>query len=1160
MSGREITDPALIAELEKGAQSGDDVVVQALIDGRMSFPTDGRALNKPYWQNLVRQVSAKDPTFDTIDYKARSRTRQAFTSGKEAQNITSFNTLLHHIGTLEKAAGELDNYGGVFTPLNSIANRASETTGSPKLTTFRTARDAVAREAVRAFRGVGGTGADVEETVRNIPENGSPEQIRASVKTLADLLRGRIQSLGEQYTAGMGKTSDGINLLDDEAKDVLGRLSPAERRDDQAGGAAAGTNGGQPPSGSPKPPAGNIDIGFGDRSAADANGRPSQSDAYVREVNQGIRDGSIADVDALTAVMAKYGASPPDRQKLVDMFEALKKGAPFGGANPLEYAVDISDDRGKSAVGDTVKAFARGVPAVLGLDDEVNAAADVVLDGADWSQSLSRERAIRNYDEDNHFWARLGGEVVGGMGIEAGIARAAPALTAEAAARIAGRSMIRAGGTRAEALRAANQAYAIRLTQQGAAIGGIQGVGSSDGGIGNRVLGGVAGTVIGGAVGGATGKVAGRFRTLMDARTRAVRQPQVNEAAEIVSLADQQGISIMPQDVGGPGVGRMTQSAAQTPFGSKVVREASDRLYDSFRNRVATVGGEADTLADVGGTLKARSAALAEREGARAENTSAAVQDAVGVPDDPTGAGQIVHRGVNRFMDETADRANQLYARVPIPAASEANVSATRGMLRDLNAGMRSNPELGAMFESPRLQGYLRALTPRTDEQTGEVMHAGTLSWQDLQEFRTRVGDMLDDPRLSDKIAPRQLRALYGALSEDMEATARGQGENALRSWRRANTYYAARMRRVNDTLSMVVGDRRDTTPNEAMAKLQTMLRTGSGENAASFGRVMRSIPTEDARVVRATIVNDIRGSRQFDAAELAKRWDQLSERGKSALLPETGLRSIMDDAADRAASSSRDPLAKLSGEQAYLSLEKLANNRGDSAEFRRRLAALSPSEASAVRSLFVNRMGLAGAGAQNAEGDAFSIARFLTRWNDLTPQAKHTLFGDAEMRNDMNALATIAERVKGSEKLRGHSNTGGIDIANKTGMGLASAVIALATGHPIVAAGLAAPPLYQRLSAEVLTSKAMLRWLARTPKKPNVAAQRAHIQQLGKIASAEPAIANEVLQFQTRLRSAFASPLPTQIAAEERLDRRPAPEQGRRADQPSQQLGASAH
>jgi hypothetical protein len=163
-------------------------------------------------------------------------------------------------------------------------------------------------------------------------------------------------------------------------------------------------------------------------------------------------------------------------------------------------------------------------------------------------------------------------------------------------------------------------------------------------------------------------------------------------------------------------------------------------------------------------------------------------------------------------------------------------------------------------------------------------------------------------------------------------------------------------------------------------------------------------------------------------------------------------------------------------------------------------------------------------------------------------------------MRNDMNALSTIAERVKGSEKLRGFSNTGGIDIANKTGMGLVSAVLAFATGHPIVGLGLAAPSAYQRLSAEVLTSKAMLRWLSRAPKKPNVGAQRAHIERLGKIASAEPAIANEVLQLQSRLRSAFASPLPTKIAAEERLDNRPEPEQQRPANYPPDQLRTPAH
>lgn len=656
-------------------------------------------------------------------------------------------------------------------------------------------------------------------------------------------------------------------------------LSPKPQQKDGQGSADqpaanASATRGTPPAARPIDPSGQGDIGFASRDAAEANSRPDGSDAYVREVNAGIASGTIKSTDDLIAVAAKYNFSFPDRAAVDKTFEALKKGARFGGASPAEMPVDISADRGKSAVGDTVKAFARGIPAVVGLDDELNAGADVLLNGADWKQSLARERAIRNYDEDNHFWARLGGEIVGGGGIEAGIARAARALTAETAARVAARSMMRAGGTRTEAITAANQAYAIRLMQQGAAVGGVQGAGASDGGFVDRAAGGVAGTAIGAAIGGATGKVAGRFRTLMEARKQGATQPAVSQAAEIARLADEQGISILPQDIGGPGVGRMTQGAAQTPFGGRVISEASERLYNSFRNRVSAVGGDADTLADVGGTMKGRSAALAEREGIRADDTSGAVQRAVGSPDDMTGAGQVVQRGVARFMDETADRASQLYARVPIPGGAEATVGATRGVLRDLNAGMRSNPELGAMFESPRLQGYLRALTPRTDDQTGEVTHTGTLSWQDLQEFRTRVGDMLDDPRLSDKIAPRQLRALYGALSDDMEATARGQGENALRYWRRANTYYAARMKRVNDTLSMVVGERRDKTPNEAMAKLQTMLRAGSGDDAASFGRVMRSIPTEDAQIVRATIVNDMRGGRQFDPAELSKRSD----------------------------------------------------------------------------------------------------------------------------------------------------------------------------------------------------------------------------------------------------------------------------------------------
>lgn len=985
-----------------------------------------------------------------------------------------------------------------------------------------------------------------------------PKEIRRNLTTRRGLVQKALQRT-TKFLQAQGYNPDAIAALAGEYAPELGATTADPRRDDDQEAAvlqSAGGNG-MLPSGAPDQGG---SLAFNDELPAQVANplelRPEQTAAMQALVQSG------ASADAIIALGRTFGANIT--QENAGALQRYYSDPANRGVVPT-VTVDNTVkpvDAGDGAAGAAARGAANAL--TLGFMDELGAVGDTIGAGGTYSDNLNRRRGQELHDEQEHGASRLVGQFVGGLplgGIEF--------MGARQAARAVGIAAIRQGLGREVAAMQANRAFALRSAMEGAGIGAVYGAGDAEGNLGGRAIGAGIGAATGGVTAGALSLGGGRFARALAAR-RAAR-PAAEDAARrakyepsdpsrMAALADQQGVTLLPQDIGGPGVGRMTQGAAQTPFGGRVVSDAADRVYDSFRTRVGAVGGGADTLADVGGTIKARSAALAQREATRADETSSAVQQAVGRHDDMTGAGQVVQRGVARFIDETADRANQLYARVPIPNGAEATVGTTRGMLRNLNAGMRSNPELGAMFESPRLQGYLRALTPRTDEQTGEVTHAGTLSWQDLQEFRTRVGDMLDDPRLSDKIAPRQLRALYGALTEDMEATARGQGENALRSWRRANTYYAARMKRVNDTLSMVVGDRRDKTPNEAMAKLQTMLRAGGGDDAASFGRVMRSIPTEDARIVRATIVNDMRGGRQFDAGELSKRWDQLSERGKSALLPQTGLRSIMDDAADRAAASSQDPLARLSSEQAYLGFEKLANNRGDSVEFRRRLANMSPEEASAVRSLFVHRMGLAGAGAQNADGDAFSIAKFLTRWNELTPQAKHTLFGDAEMRNDMTALATLADRVKGSEKLRGHSNTGGIDIANKTGMGLASAVIALATGHPIVAAGLAAPPIYQRLSAEMLTSKAMLKWLARAPKMPNPGAQKAHIAKLGRLASTEPAIANDILQLQSRLQSAFASPLPTQIAAEERFDRRPEPKKRRSSHNPAYQASSSAH
>ncbi|QBM75890.1 hypothetical protein E2E30_08975 [Sphingomonas sp. AAP5] len=783
--------------------------------------------------------------------------------------------------------------------------------------------------------------------------------------------------------------------------------------------------------------------------------------------------------------------------------------------------------------------------ALLGTSDEIHGLVngiDAAIHGKSfgdqYDQTVDQDRAQLGADQQEHPIASTVGNIAGGLvlpiiGEEAGLTRGMSAVAQDSyrAARLE-------GFTAEEARTIAGKTIARRVAIEGAAYGGAYGAGSSNGGPGERLLGAIGGAAEGAAAGGVLGLAGQKLAPTIyasRAASRALPAAEIPEAALVAQAAARQGVDILPQDVGGRGVQRATQGAAQSPFGAKVVGDAADRLYSSFSGRVGELAGDAPSPRDAGNIVGDRATEASTRSVAAADHTSGAVERALAVPSDSTGAGQLIQRGVSRFMDDTAERASALYDQVPIAADQQAQLGSTRRLLNDFTAEWRSNPQLGAIFRNGRLSNFLDALTPNvTRTETGlldasgnpmtrDVTEGGALSWQDLSEFRTRVGDMLADPNLTEKIAPRQLRALYGSLTSDMEATARNASPEALARWRRANDYYDGRMKRINDTFSMVLGKKGDATPNEAFGAVQAMLKPGSTGNAAAFSRIMRSMPAEDANTVRASIVRDARGGREFDPQAFTKIWGQLSERGKSALLPQPGMRVMMDDAAGQAALANRSPFAGLSGEQVFAKLDAMAGNLGDSARFQATMARLSPEEANAVRSTFIHQGGRASPGAQNAEGDAFSISRWLTRWNTMTPDAKAVLFGRGELRASMNDLALLAERVKASEKLAGHSNTGGINEFSKTSMSLWSAAGVAVLGHPIVAVGLAMPAAYQRISAEMLTSPRLLRWLTRIPKDADRAGQISYLSKLSTIAAREPAIAHNVLDLREFLRTAIS-------------------------------------
>ncbi len=192
------------------------------------------------------------------------------------------------------------------------------------------------------------------------------------------------------------------------------------------------------------------------------------------------------------------------------------------------------------------------------------------------------------------------------------------------------------------------------------------------------------------------------------------------------------------------------------------------------------------------------------------------------------------------------------------------------------------------------------------------------------------------------------------------------------------------------------------------------------------------------------------------------------------------------------------------SGEQVLSAIEGMTRgNGGGNLRLSRLLSTLSAEEAGNVRATLIDRLGKATPGAQDAQGEAFSASRFLTNWNRMTPQARASMFPDKETRNALADLATIAEGTKRGQALANTSNTGvALTSANVIAGGAGAAANLPATM-------LVGGSVY--LTGKLMASPRFAKLLARTAKLPPEAANRTFREQLGILASREPALQGDI-------------------------------------------------
>jgi len=188
--------------------------VKGLAEGKIPFPSSF-ALKSPYWQQMISAVSQYDPEFDAVNYQARAATRKDFTTGKSAQSINALNTVAQHISALKQLG---DNLSDSNLPLvNAGLNTFKNMTGDPTVNSYDAAAGHVAEELTRAWRGAGGSEADIERSIKTLGHDLSPAQRSGALQTLGELVKGKVDALGDQYRRGMGTAAKDTNFYTPQA-------------------------------------------------------------------------------------------------------------------------------------------------------------------------------------------------------------------------------------------------------------------------------------------------------------------------------------------------------------------------------------------------------------------------------------------------------------------------------------------------------------------------------------------------------------------------------------------------------------------------------------------------------------------------------------------------------------------------------------------------------------------------------------------------------------------------------------------------------------------------------------------------------------------------------------------------------------------------------
>jgi hypothetical protein len=266
-------------------------------------------------------------------------------------------------------------------------------------------------------------------------------------------------------------------------------------------------------------------------------------------------------------------------------------------------------------------------------------------------------------------------------------------------------------------------------------------------------------------------------------------------------------------------------------------------------------------------------------------------------------AGRAIERGVRGeggFVEQFKAKQGDLYNELDkhVQPQTPVTIHKTVTALKDLNAPIEGAPNTSKFFQNSKMRSIEEALGKDIEQAAAE----GALPYEAIKKLRTLVGNEMADSTILSDVPRSKWKALYAALSSDLEGAARGAGPQATAAWNRANNYTRAGMRRLEQIDHVI-------EKNGGPEAIFSAATSGTKEGATTLRAVMQSLPKSAQKTVSATVLRRLgraTAGRQDDLGEkfstetFLTNWNSMSPQAKAVLFDRYGeqFRQNMDQIA----------------------------------------------------------------------------------------------------------------------------------------------------------------------------------------------------------------------------------------------------------------------